>query len=233
MFGLRYIALVPMVKIVRDEYGYGQVVRDDDGNPVLDRYAVHHNGKLYETEGVARREANAFRRRGEGNSDLFGRVLVADLDAMQLVEETEDEREARLDTTVQRTAAELAILRDQQAGRAVEKTNRDYDARVRRTYEIRDRASFEIRKLLEAFRPPTFVIQTRKNHAPTPCPERTWFGNEHDALAADPNTWIACLRDVDPKGSDAHIYVMARTENGALAKLLAHILDGGGFFPMT
>jgi hypothetical protein len=156
-------------------------------------------------------------------------VVEIDLDMQPLVDETPEQREGRLDRMLLHAAGELAVIR----GRSVDKEDRDYAARVKRTYELREQSAVEIRKLLEAFRPPHYVIETRRNLVPTPAPERTWFGQEHDRLAQDPNTWFATLKDPRPDGSDAHIFVMARTEAGALAKLLAHIVDGGGFFPMT
>jgi hypothetical protein len=41
------------------------------------------------------------------------------------------------------------------------------------------------------------------------------------------------VQDANPDGSDAHFFVMAYTREGIVAKLLAHILDGGGFYPLT
>jgi hypothetical protein len=228
MLGKRYIALVPRLSFVEaDDTGYTQPERDEDGKPIVVGYNVHHNAKLYEEPGRARREANAFMRIRE--LDAYGRVLVADLDEMPMLDETEDEQHAREERLMLRYTAAVELRRST----PIDKADQDYHARVQRTYEIKDRAATEIRRLLEAFRPPHYVIETRRNCAPTPKPERTWFGNEHDELASNPRTWIACLKDSRPDGSDAHVYVMAVTETGALAKLLAHIMDGGGFFPMT
>jgi hypothetical protein len=235
----RYIALVPRLTFVdrgeRAGHRYVDVERDDSGHPIVAGYAVHHNAKLYEKPGIARREANAFVRiRGV---DSFGRVLVCDLDELPLLDATPDEAYERDERLMLEYTDRVLKERARRAGTLVDKSDRDYYERARRTRELRDQAALEVMRQLEAFRPPNYVIEVRKN-----APQQsnvcsacgvTWFGREFDALMASPDAWVACLKDPDPKGSDAHIFMMARTREGALAKLLAHIIDGGGFFPMT
>jgi len=98
----------------------------------------------------------------------------------------------------------------------------NYDARVWRTSRLRPAAAAEVEKLLTAFIPEGFHVRI-----------------ELGKLVVDPNgtsrTWpvVATLCDRNPEGSDAHIFVSAETIDGARAKLLAIIIDGGGFFPMT
>ena len=41
------------------------------------------------------------------------------------------------------------------------------------------------------------------------------------------------VKDSKVDGSDAHFVVSGYTREGVIAKLLACILDGGGFFPLT
>jgi hypothetical protein len=211
MLGKRYLALLRF-----DESELAPVVSDDELHVPVEKAEAAHERFTYPM------------------AYPVG-ILEVDLDTCSRIERVdgkrvEIDREGRLDRMLLHAAGELAVIRDV---RPVDKSDQDYAARVKRTYELREQSAVEIRKLLEAFRPPNFVIETRRNLAPARAPERTWFGQEHDRLAADPNTWLAYLKDPRPDGSDAHIFVMARTEAGALAKLLAHIIDGGGFFPMT
>jgi hypothetical protein len=233
--GTRYIALVPRLSFVEVD-NRQQIERDDDGMPVVLGYSVHHNSKLYVEPEKARREANAFMRIRD--VDAYGRVLVCDLDELPLLDETDQEKHDRAERLMLHYTAEVGRLQAKLAGKDLDKGNRDYHERARRTKEIRELASLDVMRLLEAFRPPNYVIEVRKNIPQQPgngCSTcgGTWFGREFDALKASPDTWVACLKDPNPKGSDAHIYMMARTREGALAKLLAHIIDGGGFFPMT
>lgn len=229
MLGKRYIAIVPQVSIVRDADGVGIVQRDEDGRPIVSHYNLHHNAKLYEEAGRARREANAYSR-NEGH----GRVLAVDLDELPLVDETAEQREQRLDRQLLHAAGELAVLRGLTG---VDKGDRDYHVRAKRTHELREKSAVQVREMLEAFKPPHYVIETRRNvgHGANPCSACgvTWFGRELDGLMASSGSWLAYLKDPRPDGSDAHIFTISRTEAGALAKLLAVIIDGGGFFPMT
>lgn len=164
-------------------------------------------------------------------------VREIDLDRLPIVDETEEQREQRLDGQLLHAAAELAIIRDRREARDTDKSDRDYHVRAKRTHELRERAAVEVRQLLERFKPPHYVIETRQNvgQQSNPCGTCgvTWFGREADGLMASSSSWLAYLKDPRPDGSDAHIFAIARTETGALAKLLQVIMDGGGFFPMT
>lgn len=97
-----------------------------------------------------------------------------------------------------------------------------YKARAWRTDTLREEASREVTKMLQAFVPAGFTVEIRECDEPVP-------GFPH----APPYKYSGILRDSDRDGSDAHFFVLAYTRSGVVAKLLAHILDGGGFYPMT
>lgn len=97
-----------------------------------------------------------------------------------------------------------------------------YNARVWRTELLRKEAANETAKMLQAFIPEGFTVQI------TECDEQ---------LPVFPHAsnyrFRGILRDSKIDGSDAHFFVQAYTREGVTAKLLAHILDGQGFFPLT
>lgn len=97
-----------------------------------------------------------------------------------------------------------------------------YFARVWRTENLRVTATDEITKILQAFIPEGFHVRIDKGEFEVP-------GFPH----APRYKVTATLRCKDPEGSDAHFFVQSHTEAGCLAKLLAHILDGRGFYPLT
>lgn len=196
-------------------------------------YRLHHNAHLYERAIRAKSEAQGWDAAFEGGNGA-GRVLEVDLDDLLDVDASPDERYQRAERRMLACLGELTRIGDVEAGRDVDKSDQDYAARVGRTSELKERAAVEVARLLEAFKPPRHVIETRRNLIPTAAPERTWHGREHDALWASASSWIAVMGE--PLGDGAmgsSITMIARTEQGALARLLAHIVDGGGFYPMT
>jgi hypothetical protein len=107
----------------------------------------------------------------------------------------------------------------------------DYGARVLRTEVMREHAGEKVAKLVRAFVPKGFEIRI-----------------ERDKLVCDANRivggnevwpYVVTLQDArigtdeHEQATDAHIFVRGKTLPGALANLLAVILDGGGFFPLT
>lgn len=97
-----------------------------------------------------------------------------------------------------------------------------YKARAWRTNVLRREASDEVTKLLQAFVPAHFSVDIKE------CDE------EVPGFPYAPRyKFSGYVRDPAPEGSDAHFFVMGYTREGVVAKLLAHILDGGGFFPLT
>lgn len=87
--GKRYIALLPTVAMRVDARSqYTEVIRNEHGDPVISHYRLHHNQRLYDTAGQARRQSNAYSRNHEG----FGRVLEVDLDDLPVAGLTNEER---------------------------------------------------------------------------------------------------------------------------------------------
>lgn len=94
--GIRYIALVPMVQLEHDTDGnrYARPALDADGKPIVEFWVVHHNQRLYEKTGPARRAARAF---GVGpEAPVPGRVLLVDLDSLRDVDTPETEHLERI-----------------------------------------------------------------------------------------------------------------------------------------
>lgn len=217
-FGKRYIALVPIMAFdpSDDGPGYRQIRRDENGEPVISHHVVHHNERMYAKPGIARREAKLNR---------GGRVLEVDLDLLGSALANQDERHQHAEhmrmywtSEHERLRAELDIV----APSDVDKRNHDYQARVRRTYALRTEAQLAVRRQLEAFRPPGWIVET--------IDETGYPYVVHDRL--DP--WVASIGDPIGDGAYNHRYfTRSTTEGGALAKLLAVILEGGGIFPWT
>lgn len=110
----------------------------------------------------------------------------------------------------------------------------DYAARVLRTKLLTEHAGKEVASLVRALVPHGFEISI----------ERDKLVGDANRIVVGSETWpyVVTLRDArlrsdDPNereaASDAHIFCAGRTLAGALGKLLAVILDGGGFFPLT
>lgn len=97
-----------------------------------------------------------------------------------------------------------------------------YQARAWRTEHLKEKAIDEVTTMLQAFVPEGFEVHITEAESPVP-------GFPH----AQPYKFRGMLRCADPNGSDAHFFVEAYTRQGVIAKLLAHILDGRGFFPLT
>lgn len=222
MTQLRYIAMIPQVSILRDEQGIGVVQRTDDGKPIWSGYHLHHNAKLYEMPGRARYEANAYVQNAEG----MGRVLEVDLDELPDAFATEHERWQFEERQMFRHTAEEQRLREKIFG-THGKDDQSYEARVARTYKLRGEATVDVRRMLEAFRPPGFVIELKRYQPVSDnAGFRTWpfVVSLHDARIG--------TKDHE-QASGTNIFTCSETEGGAYAKLLAVILEGRGFFPMT
>jgi hypothetical protein len=97
-----------------------------------------------------------------------------------------------------------------------------YLARVWRTEVLRHEANEQVEKMLQAFVPERFVVRIEEQEHEVPgfpfAPRYKFYGT---------------VKDSKPDGSDAHFIVSAYSRQGVLAKLLAVILDDGGFFPLT
>lgn len=225
MTQLRYIAMIPIVDIRRDpQTGYGEVQRDEDGKPIYIGWRPYHTDKLYEKPGTARGVSNTYVRRGQ--QDGFGRVLVVDIAELEDIDANEHEQWQHAERMMFKWTAEEQRLREKLFG-THGKDDQSYEARVARTHKLRGEATVDVRRLLEAFKPPGYVIEVQRDHPVS----------DNSGLRQWP--FVVSLRDArlhtkeHEQASDAHIFVCSETEGGAYAKLLAHILEGRGFFPMT
>lgn len=97
-----------------------------------------------------------------------------------------------------------------------------YFARGWRTETLKSHAANEVTKMVQAFIPEGFHVKVVEG-------EWEVSGFPH----APRHTFMATLRSQDPDGSDAHFVVHSYSEAGCMAKLLAVILDGRGFYPLT
>lgn len=97
-----------------------------------------------------------------------------------------------------------------------------YAARAWRTEVLRYEANDQIAKIMQAFVPENFHVELIERESDVP-------GFPH----APRYKFDAYFKDTRRDGSDAHVIVSAYTREGAVAKLLAYILDGRGFFPLT
>lgn len=97
-----------------------------------------------------------------------------------------------------------------------------YFARAWRTETLKAQAVNEITRVLQAFVPDNFHVKVVEGDYEVP-------GFPH----APRYKFAATVRAKDPDGSDAHFFVQSYTEAGCLAKLLAVIFDGNGFYPLT
>lgn len=97
-----------------------------------------------------------------------------------------------------------------------------YKARAWRTDVLRREAADEVTKLLQAFVPTHFEVGIRECDEEVP-------GFPH----APRYKFAGKVADASPDGSDAHFIAFGYTRDGVVARLLAHILDGGGFYPLT
>jgi len=97
-----------------------------------------------------------------------------------------------------------------------------YFSRVWRTEVLKQEANEQIEKMLQAFIPERFVVRIEEQDHEVPgfpfAPRYKFYGT---------------VKDSKPDGSDAHFMVSGYSRHGVIAKLLADILDGGGFFPLT
>ena len=105
---------------------------------------------------------------------------------------------------------------------AINSDEAKYQARAWRTDVFRKEASREVLTMLQAFIPEGFIVSISECDEAVP-------GFPHAARYRQ----RGILHDPSQNGSDAHFYVLAYTREGVIAKLLAHILDGQGFFPLT
>lgn len=97
-----------------------------------------------------------------------------------------------------------------------------YQARAWRTEHLRKQAIDEVTKMLQAFIPEGFEVEISECDSPVP-------GFPH----AKPYKFRGMLHDPNPEGSDAHFFVEGYSREGVIAKLLAHIIEGANFFPLT
>lgn len=94
-----------------------------------------------------------------------------------------------------------------------------YWARVWRHETLLREAKIEVEVLLNAFLPAGHVIRIEERDSEVPgFPHAPHY--KFSGYFENPN-------------SDAHFFVNAYTREGAKAKLLAHILEGRGYFPLT
>lgn len=233
MTQLRYIAMVPIVDIRRDEYGIGQVQRDAEGRPIYIGWRLHHNAKLYEQPGRARHEANAFVRNEEG----MGRVLEVDLDELpEAPPRTVDQEYQFAERQMLRWTAEHGRLFDIVHGKMLDKSDRDYHERVKRNAEWRAHATTELRRLLEMFKPPEYVIDVRRDVNVS----GRWSTDKDGKFYQDADrVWpfVVTLKDArlgtdrHEEASDAHVFTCGETEGAAYASMLETLLAGRGFYP--
>lgn len=135
-------------------------------------------------------------------------------------------------------AAEHGRLFDIVHGTTPDKSNRDYHERVKRNAEFCAHATTELRRLLEMFKPPDYVIDVKRDHPVGGRWDRDKDGKFYQH--AD-RVWpfVVTLRDArlhtdrHEEASDAHIFTTGETEGAAYASLLETILAGRGFFPGT
>lgn len=226
MTQFRYIAMLPILRMNAD----GSVARDDEGKALFDGYRLHHNAKLYEEAHRAKREANAWMRMEYGKG--FGRVLAVDLDELPDADATVDQQYQFAERQMVRWAAEHGRLSDIVHGKTLDKSDRDYYVRVKRIAEWRAHATTELRRLLEMFKPPDFVIEVRREVPVHGIYERDKDG-KYFQLPDRVWPFLVKLHDPRPDGSDANVNTWAETEGSAYAKMLAHLLDGRGFYPGT
>jgi hypothetical protein len=232
-----YIALQPRVKIERvGDTHYGQVVRDDNGEPIVERYEPKHTRRLYEDETVARREAKMYA--GQRPSGPDGRVIAIDIDDELHLDATDHEKWQHAERQMFHWFAEHGRLYDVVHGKTLDKSDRDYHVRVKRNAEFRAHATTELRRLLEMFKPPDYVIEVRRD---VPVSGR-WFTDKDGAFHQDRDrVWpfVVTLKDArlgtkdHEQASDAHIFAPGETEGAAYASILQTIVEGRGFFPGT
>lgn len=98
----------------------------------------------------------------------------------------------------------------------------EYRARVWRYECLRESSALEVRKMLQAFCPPNFIIEVTKKEAEQP-------GFPY----AEKFHYHAYMHDPRLEGSDAHIFVQGYTEDDCYCRLLGLCLAKKGFFPMT
>lgn len=97
-----------------------------------------------------------------------------------------------------------------------------YRARVLRTTVMKDHATKEIMVMLQAFMPQGFVVDIK---SPSGIHGSNYRLSGILHKEPDPET--------GERSTSAHIFVEANSRAGIYAKLLAAIIDGSGFFPMT
>lgn len=102
-----------------------------------------------------------------------------------------------------------------------------YRARAWRTGILKEQAQYEVAKMLQAFLPAGFVVEVHEDEHEVP-------GFPH----APHYKFRAKLCDGrrDDEGrppSDIHVIASGYSREGAMAYLLAHLLDTTSFFPMT
>jgi hypothetical protein len=168
-----YIALHPRVKIERDpEADYGQVVRDDKGEPVIERYEPKHTRRLYEEEHVARREANAYA--GRRNPSGFGRVIAIDIDDELHLDATDHEKWQHAERQLFRWTIEEQRLRPADRGEPVikaetfEQMRAERDLNMAAAQSYRDRVREAVEGLDAAARA-QFAALCRTSHGPCFC----------------------------------------------------------------
>lgn len=102
-----------------------------------------------------------------------------------------------------------------------------YRARAWRTEVLKREARYETARMLQAFLPIGFIVDVREDDHEVPgFPHAPWY------------KFRATLRDgrKDDEGrapSDINVNASGYTREGATARLLAYLLDGTCFFPMT
>lgn len=217
MTQIRYIAMHPIFKRDIAE----EIVRDEQGQAVVIGWRVPSlsNTDLFSKIEWARKLADRHKRDDGG----AGRVLAVDLDELPDADVTVEQQYQFAERQMIRWAAEHGRLADIVHGREIDKRDRDYYVRVKRNAEWKAHATTELRRLLEMFKPPEYVIVVERDKV-----VHGWKDGQPDV-----RTWpfVVVLRDPRPDGSDAHIFTRGETEGAAYASMLETLLAGRGFFP--
>jgi hypothetical protein len=97
-----------------------------------------------------------------------------------------------------------------------------YQARCWRDKILREEAAKQVTKMLQAFLPEGFIVRIEERESEVP-------GFPHAPRYKFSGTFC----DGRPDGSDAHFCVEGYSREGVEARLLAIIVEGRGFFPLT
>lgn len=173
---------------------------------------------------------------------MFGvcvcRLLEVELDELPDANQTLDDQYQYSERMMLRWTAEHGRLADIVHGRELDKHDRDYHVRVKRNAEWKAHSTTELRRLLEMFKPPEYVLELRRD-VPVHGVYETDKDGKYFQLPDRVWPFVVALKDGrlgtdrHEEASSANVNTWAETEGSAYAKMLAHLLDGRGFFPGT